>query len=282
LSACGGATVTGASAPTPDSNTAAEAVSRNLSLLAGTAKANNAKQDTGDWATGSDGTPNTAKQSVAQRWVQLEAGRAGKLNPVVVNGAGLTLYRFDDDTANPSKSTCNGDCAKKWPPVTIAKGGKIFVAGVKKSAVGVVKRDDGRLQVTVGGWPVYRFSGDTLPGDTNGQGVGGTWFGVTPDGQKAGVEQSDDATPRPDARKATSAILFDDPGFSDNGPSQGVAGAGCQNLARPDVTSSISATGTLKLWTEKNCKGTSLVIDGDVKDLATIDFDDTLASIFFG
>jgi predicted lipoprotein with Yx(FWY)xxD motif len=268
LSACGGGTVVGSSAPDAG-------VAQNLSLLAGTAKANNAKHDTGDWATGSDGTVNTAKRSAVERWVQLEAGRAGELDPVVVNGAGLTLYRFDDDTAKPSNSTCNGECAKKWPPVTVAKGGRIFISGVKKSAVGVVKRADGRLQVTIGGWPVYRFAGDAKPGDTNGQGVGGTWFGVTPAGQKA---SGDDAAPR----KATSAVLFDDREFSDNGPSQGVAGAGCRNVARPDVTSSISASGSLKLWSEKNCMGESLVIDGDVEDLAAVGFDNTVASIFFG
>ena len=266
LSACGGGPVAGTAAP----------VDRDLSLLAGTASANNAKQDTGDWATGTDGTANTARRSVAERWVQLEASRAGELDPVVVNGAGLTLYRFDNDTASPSKSTCDGDCAKTWPPVTVAKGGRIFVSGVKKSAVGVVKRADGRLQVTIGGWPVYRFAKDTEPGDTKGQGVGGTWFGVTPDGQKAGT--GDD---RPE-EKATSAILFDDAEFSDEGPSQGVAGAGCQNVARPDVTSSVSAAGSLKLWSEKNCEGKSLVIDGDVRDLAAVGFDDTVASIFFG
>lgn len=284
LSACGGGAVAGSSAAVPQD--------RDLALLAGTATTNNAKRDTGDWAKGADGTLNTARQSVAERWVQLEASRAGELDPVVVNGAGLTLYRFDNDTAKPSKSTCNGDCAKTWPPVTVAKGGRIFISGVKKSAVGVVKRDDGRLQVTIKGWPVYRFAKDTKPGDTKGQGVGGTWFGVTPDGQKAGV--GDDNGNGGDsgngngngngngAAKATSAILFDDAQFSDDGPSQGLAGAGCQNVARPDVTSSISAAGSLKIWSEKNCKGKSLVIDGDVRDLATVDFDDTVASIFFG
>lgn len=270
LSACGGGAVDGAAAAA-----AAPSQDRDLSLLAGTALANNAKRETGDWAKGEDGTPNTARRAVAERWVQLTASRAGELNPVVVNGAGLTLYRFDKDTARPSKSNCNGDCAKTWPPVTVAKGGRIFVSGVKKSAVGVVKRDDGRLQVTIEGWPVYRFAKDTKPGDTLGQGVGGTWFGATPDGKKAGGSADD-------TKKATSAILFDDARFSDEGPSQGLAGAGCQNVARPDVTSSVSAAGSLKLWSEKNCKGKSVVIDGDVLDLATIGFDDTVASIFFG
>lgn len=273
LSACGSGAVDGAASAAPQDG--------ELSLLAGTALANNAKRETGDWAKGEDGTPNTARRAVAERWVQLAASRAGELNPVVVNGAELTLYRFDKDTASPSKSNCNGDCAKTWPPVTVAKGGRIFVSGVKKSAVGVVKRDDGRLQVTIAGWPVYRFAKDTKPGDTLGQGVGGTWFGVTPDGKKAGVDGGSDEQPD-DAKKATSAILFDDAQFSDEGPSQGLAGSGCQNVARPDVTSSVSAAGSLKLWSEKNCKGKSVVVDGDVLDLATIGFDDTVASIFFG
>jgi predicted lipoprotein with Yx(FWY)xxD motif len=293
LSACGGeVSGTPASAPptvdTGTSNTAAEARTGGidgLSLVSGTAKANNAAPNTGDWATGPDGTPNTAAKDVAQKWVALKASKAGDLNPVVVNGKGLTLYRFDNDTAKPSKSMCNDKCAETWPPLTVAKGGKVFVAGVKKSAVGVVKRDDGQLQVTIAGWPVYRFNKDKKPGDTFGQGVGGTWFGVTPDGKKAGVPAGNPtATPpaQPGGPKATSAILFDDAEFSDNGPAQGVAGAGCQNLARPDVTSSISASGSLKLWTEKDCKGKSLVIDGDVTDLAGVDFDNTLASVFFG
>lgn len=247
---------------------------RQPSLFAGTALANKAKQDTGDWATGTDGTVNTARRSVAERWVQVEAGQAGELNPVLINGAGLTLYRFDKDTASPSKSNCDGECATTWPPVTVAKGGKIFVAGMEKSAIGVVKRDDGRLQVTVGGWPVYRFAKDLRPGDTNGQGVGGTWFGVAPDGQKAGVTG--------DETGATSVVLFDDPEFSENGASQGLAGSGCQNVARPGVASSVSASGSLKLWSEKDCEGESAVVDGDVRDLAALDFDDTVASVFLG
>jgi Secreted repeat of unknown function len=35
--------------------------------------------------------------------------------------------------------------------------------------------------------PLYHFSGDQQPGDTNGQGVGGLWFAVTPDGGLVGA-----------------------------------------------------------------------------------------------
>lgn len=263
-----------------------------LSLRSGTAEQNNAQRRTGDWAN-PPGKP--AAKPVQRKWVQLSAGRAGDLNPVVVNGAGFTLYRFDKDTARPSKSNCAGACATTWPPVLVNPGGKIFVDGVKPSDVGVIKRDDGTRQVTIGGWPVYRFSKDTKPGDTNGQGVGGTWFGVTPNGQKSGQpagggtgadegsgEGSGQAGGGQAAAPATSAILFDDANFPGDGVAQGVAGKGCQNVARPKVASSISASGSLKLWSKADCKGESKVINGDVADLATIGFDNKTSSVAFG
>ncbi|WP_229844691.1 hypothetical protein [Streptomyces cinnamoneus] len=216
----------------------------------------------------------------AQQWVQLSASKAGALNPVVVNGAGFTLYRFDKDTADPSKSTCNGECASTWPPVVVAPGGKVFLDGVDRSKVGTVKRDDGTLQVTVGGWPVYRFSKDAKPGETKGQGVGGTWFGVAPDGKKAGVGVGNTGSGSPQPKPATSVVLFDDRNFGD--PSQGLAGKGCQNVARDNVASSLQAQGSLKIWSERNCTGKSKVVNGDVSDLATIGFDNAISSVFFG
>ncbi|MGW6732736.1 hypothetical protein [Streptomyces sp. NPDC055013] len=263
----------------------AAAAPGSLSFTSGSAKQNNAAPGTGDWAT-SPGKP--ASRPVAKKWVQLSASQAGDLNPVVVNGAGFTLYRFDKDTANPSRSNCAGECATTWPPVLVAPGGKIFIDGVDKSDVGVVKRADGNLQVTVGGWPVYRFSKDLKPGDTNGQGVGGTWFGVTPDGKKAGAGAGDGAggqeggagDGQDPVAPATSVTLSDELNFGD--PSEGLAGAGCQNVGRDDSASSLQASGTLKIWSEKDCKGDSKVVQGNIADLASVDFDDRISSVFLG
>ncbi|MEI5101003.1 hypothetical protein RB200_23700 [Streptomyces sp. PmtG] len=255
--------------------------SMDLSLRSGTARQNNAPQRTGDWAN-PPGKP--ATKPVQRTWTQLSASRAGALDPVVVNGSGFTLYRFDKDTARPSRSNCAGACATTWPPVLVDSGSKIFVDGVQTSDVGVIRRADGTRQVTIGGWPVYRFSKDLKPGDTNGQGVGGTWFGVTPNGQKAGRPGGGDAGQGGgqggQGDPATSAILFDNPNFQD--PAQGVAGPGCQNVARPKVASSISASGSLKLWSRPGCKGESKVINGDVANLAAIGFDNKVSSIAFG
>ncbi|WP_328420564.1 SCO0930 family lipoprotein [Streptomyces sp. NBC_00443] len=106
-----------------------------------------------------------------------------ELGKVLTDSSGLTLYRFDKDTAEPPKSSCDGDCAKKWPPVPAddATAG----AGIDKALLGSVTRTDGTKQLTVDGWPAYRFAKDTNAGDANGQGVGGTWYALAPDGKKA-------------------------------------------------------------------------------------------------
>ncbi|WP_372405763.1 hypothetical protein [Streptomyces luteireticuli] len=287
LSACGGDNKDGSAPATSAAATAAgqgraavgsPPAGQGPSLLGGTAKSNNARAKTGDWAN-EPGKP--AVKPEAQRWVQLSASQAGALNPVVVNGAGFTLYRFDKDSANPSKSTCNGECASTWPPVVVAPGGKIFLDGVDRSKVGTVNRDDGTLQVTVGGRPVYRFGKDTKPGETKGQGVGGTWFGVAPDGRKAGGGAGGNTgSGSPQPKPATSVTLFDNRNFGD--PSQGLSGKGCQNVARDNVASSLQVQGSLKIWSERNCTGRSKVVNGDVADLATIGFDNDISSVFFG
>ncbi|MFE5819984.1 hypothetical protein ACFQ6S_42110 [Streptomyces sp. NPDC056479] len=278
LSACSGndATDAGASAPSSASG-AGELAFRN-----GTAQQNNAPAQTGDLAP--DAAPAVAAQKpVAREWVQLSAGRAGQLDPVVVNGAGFTLYRFDEDTTDPSKSNCSGQCATTWPPYLVARGGKVFLDGIDKSSVGFIERD-GAFQVTIGGWPVYLFNKDTKAGDTNGQGVQGTWFGVKPDGEKANDGQSGDgagagagADPDPQAPPASSATFFQGANFAD--PSQGVAGPGCQNVR---FSGSLQAGGTLKIWDGPDCTGNVKVVDGNVRDLSAIGFATVRSVRFLG
>ncbi|WSF35760.1 SCO0930 family lipoprotein [Streptomyces sp. NBC_01351] len=114
---------------------------------------------------------------------QLAIGDNAEIGSILSDSAGLTLYRFDKDTAKPSKSNCEGDCAKTWP--VVAAGDVTAVAGMDPALLGEVVRGDGTKQLTVAGWPAYRFNKDAKAGDTNGQGVGGTWFAFAPDGKKA-------------------------------------------------------------------------------------------------
>ncbi|MFF7450209.1 MULTISPECIES: SCO0930 family lipoprotein [unclassified Streptomyces] len=110
-----------------------------------------------------------------------------ELGKVLTDAGGLTLYRFDTDTAEPPKSNCDGDCAATWPPVPAddASAGE----GIDKSLLGEVTRSDGSKQLTIAGWPAYRYAKDVNAGDVNGQGVGGKWYALAPTGKKASLSE---------------------------------------------------------------------------------------------
>lgn len=135
---------------------------------------------------GYGGAPAAAPETLtAPPGTVLAANSTAQLGAVVIDGLGWTLYRFDDDTAQPPTSNCAGDCATVWPPVLAEPGSPLSVEGVDAAAVGTITRADGGVQLTIGGWPVYRHAADPAPGATDGHGVGGKWFAVTPTGERA-------------------------------------------------------------------------------------------------
>jgi predicted lipoprotein with Yx(FWY)xxD motif len=91
--------------------------------------------------------------------------------------AGNSLYISLRDT--PGKSNCNADCQKVWRPL-LAQGRILPGNGVVQANLSVITLADGTHQVTYLGAPLYTYSKDVNPGDTNGQGVDGEWFLVTP------------------------------------------------------------------------------------------------------
>ncbi|MFF4489910.1 hypothetical protein ACFY0F_25985 [Streptomyces sp. NPDC001544] len=101
---------------------------------------------------------------------------------VVTDDKGMTLYRYDKDQPAPSKWTCSGACTKTWMPVIVQDSVK--TAGVANSLLGTVHRD-GKKQLTLAGWPLYRYLGDTTSGQANGQAKDQQWYAVTPSGQKS-------------------------------------------------------------------------------------------------
>ncbi|REL28887.1 adhesin [Thalassotalea euphylliae] len=84
--------------------------------------------------------------------------------------AGMSLYVFNNDLGSAG-SNCNGDCATNWPPVIVADGSVSDIPGV-----GTVMRNDGTMQASFLGRPLYFYIGDSAPGDTTGQGLGSVWF----------------------------------------------------------------------------------------------------------
>jgi predicted lipoprotein with Yx(FWY)xxD motif len=106
------------------------------------------------------------------------AGEPASMAPMAKNGMfvdakGMTLYTFDKDT--PGKSTCNGQCAKNWPPLAVADGAKV------SGNWSIITRDDGLKQWAYKGKPLYGWVKDSKPGDTTGDGVmNGAWHVARP------------------------------------------------------------------------------------------------------
>ena len=100
------------------------------------------------------------------------------LGTILVDADGMTLYLFQADS--DGTSTCYDDCATTWPP--LVEDAPAAGEGADPALIGTTPRDDGAVQVTYGGQPLYTFAADASPGDIEGQGVGDVWFVVDPAG----------------------------------------------------------------------------------------------------
>jgi len=110
--------------------------------------------------------------------------RPTSLGRVIVDSKGRTLYLFEKDTSR--RSACTGQCAQYWPPL-LTHGAPVAHAGVKQSLLGKIRRADGTQQVTYAGHPLYRYIGDSKPGQTNGEGsqeFGAGWDVLSSSGKK--------------------------------------------------------------------------------------------------
>ncbi len=104
------------------------------------------------------------------------------LGEIVVDADGRTVYVFDEDDPGSGESACTGACAATWPALE-ATGDAPAADGVD-GELGTIEGEDGSLQLTLDGRPLYLFAGDGSPGDVTGQGVDGIWFVVGSDGEK--------------------------------------------------------------------------------------------------
>lgn len=89
----------------------------------------------------------------------------------------LPLYYWNVEKRAGGKIRCTGECARVWPPLVVKSRAAVprTMRGVK-GTFGVVKRPDGRLQVTFRGLPLYAYHDDP-PNTVLCDNVGG-WFVV--------------------------------------------------------------------------------------------------------
>lgn len=95
-----------------------------------------------------------------------------KMDGMLVDSKGMTVYTFDKDAANSGKSACTGGCAKNWPPVPAGDA-------APAEPYSVVTRDDGTRQLAYKGKPLYTFGKDKKPGDKAGNKAMNAWHVVT-------------------------------------------------------------------------------------------------------
>jgi predicted lipoprotein with Yx(FWY)xxD motif len=117
---------------------------------------------------GSDGPPGNV--------LVIGSDTSGTLGPFLTGPAGLTLYVKDGDSA--TTSSCTGTCATAWPPLKTTAGQQVSAGPGITGTFATLTRDDGSLQVTYNGQPLYYWVQDTKKGDATGDGVNG--FHVAP------------------------------------------------------------------------------------------------------
>ena len=131
----------------------------------------------------SSASKTTSTATSSPRPTSVVGTSTGSLGTFLVDAKGRALYLWNAD--HGSMSTCSGACAQAWPPLTTKAapkaGGK-----AKASLLGTTTRSDGSREVTYAGHPLYYFEGDTMAGQTTGQGsngFGAPWWVVTPAGK---------------------------------------------------------------------------------------------------
>ncbi|MFL2769474.1 MAG: hypothetical protein ACJZ9F_00545 [Rhodospirillaceae bacterium] len=96
------------------------------------------------------------------------------LNPrghgwIINTAQGMTLYTYVKDPVF-GEPQCRDICAKTWPPMAPSAG------STSDGDWTIVKRQDNSHQWVFRGKPLYKYSGDTSPGDMNGDELLQQWF----------------------------------------------------------------------------------------------------------
>ncbi|HLZ63082.1 MAG TPA: hypothetical protein VKR06_39630 [Ktedonosporobacter sp.] len=148
-----------------------------MALILALAACGNASSS-GGYTTGSAPTtaPTTAPATSGSAVGTASATVSGKTVMLLTNAQGMTLYYFKPDTT--TTSACTADCASTWPPVlsTSTPSSTASLPGTL-----AVQSNTNGQQIMYNGHPLYTFTGDKSPGQTNGEGIGNKWFVATAD-----------------------------------------------------------------------------------------------------
>jgi predicted lipoprotein with Yx(FWY)xxD motif len=118
---------------------------------------------------------------------------SSSLGTILVDSEGMTLYHLSGEV-NGKFICTSSTCLSVWHPLIAPSSG---TPSGKVSSLGTVKRPEGTMQVTYKGTPLYTFTGDKQPGETNGQGIKdvGTWSAVATSSSSTSPSTSSSSEP---------------------------------------------------------------------------------------
>ena len=126
--------------------------------------------------TAADTMPADTTAATGTETLTLATGSDGQY---LADASGRAVYMLEGD------AECVGDCLAAWPPVVVATATPTVGSSLQSGLVSTVERDDGTLQLTYNGHPLYYYNRDTGAGMAMGQDVTddfGEWYLVGPTG----------------------------------------------------------------------------------------------------
>jgi predicted lipoprotein with Yx(FWY)xxD motif len=103
----------------------------------------------------------------------------GSQGQYLADASGRAVYMLEGDAA------CTGDCLAVWPPVIVDTTTPTVASSLQAGLVSAVQRDDGSMQLTYNGHPLYYYAKDTGAAMAMGHDVTddfGEWYLVGPAG----------------------------------------------------------------------------------------------------
>ncbi len=101
------------------------------------------------------------------------------LGRLLADVSSRSLYTWAADSPG-TPSVCNDACVNAWPPYLLDPGRIDLIDSSQREGgrdptrrVSGLQRLDGTYQVAIDGSPLYRFAGDSAPGEANGEGSNG-------------------------------------------------------------------------------------------------------------
>jgi predicted lipoprotein with Yx(FWY)xxD motif len=108
----------------------------------------------------------------------LQSASAAPYQSVLAASSNDSLYLLSVEVGAVIK--CGAGCTSVWLPLLVTSSTtKIALGAGVKGKIGFVARSSTMDQVTFNSYPVYTYTGDSGPGQSNGEGIvadGGTWY----------------------------------------------------------------------------------------------------------